>query len=165
MEIWKIIPNTNFKYQISNYGNVKSLKSKKWREIKPYKNDNGTLNIDLRTEGDRNSTSVHRLVAELFVYNPKNGNVIKHKDANKANNHFENLEWSTHSESVKNAYDTGLKPKLKGEKHGRSKLTQLQVDQIRIERQTLKTKVTDLMAKFNVSKATIQRIIYNKSWF
>ena len=51
---------------------------------------------------------VHRLVAECFCKKPPGIVEVNHKDGNKLNNHFENLEWVTHLENVQHAYRTGL---------------------------------------------------------
>lgn len=36
---------------------------------------------------------VHRIVAKLFIPNYENKPYVNHKDLNKLNNHFSNLEW------------------------------------------------------------------------
>jgi hypothetical protein len=41
----------------------------------------------------------HRLVAEYFLDNPNNLPVVHHKDENKLNNHYTNLEWVTEKEN------------------------------------------------------------------
>lgn len=47
---------------------------------------------------------IHQLVAEAFIENPKNHSIINHKDGNKTNNHFSNLEWVTFSENSLHSY-------------------------------------------------------------
>ena len=45
---------------------------------------------------------VHRLVAEAFIGLPKdNSYTVNHKDGNKLNNHYTNLEWISHSDNIK----------------------------------------------------------------
>lgn len=47
---------------------------------------------------------IHKLVAEAFIENPKNHSIINHKDGNKTNNHFSNLEWISFSENSLHSY-------------------------------------------------------------
>ena len=54
------------------------------------------------------SFSIQRLVATTFVRTPNidyDKYVVNHKDENKHNNYYENLEWITNQENV--AYSTG----------------------------------------------------------
>lgn len=45
---------------------------------------------------------LHRLVAEAFLGLPEDKTyTVNHKDGNKLNNHYTNLEWVKHSENVK----------------------------------------------------------------
>ena len=64
---------------------------------------------------------VHRIVCELWHGEMPEGKPwVNHKDGNKANNHYTNLEWMSISDNIKHSYDTlnrvRNKPML-GKKH------------------------------------------------
>ena len=67
------------------------------------------MNVRLTKNGIATNHSVHRLVAELFVDNPHNHNVVNHIDENRSNNKAENLEWTTHAKNLahKGAFQRG----------------------------------------------------------
>lgn len=93
MEIWKEIEGYAGLYEVSNWGNIRSLKF--GRKLNPAVNSSGYKLISLSKEGKSKSFSVHRLVAEAFIPNSNNYPCINHKDENKTNNHVGNLEWCT----------------------------------------------------------------------
>lgn len=80
-------------YQVSNYGNVRSLYFSKVRLLSQF-NVKGYLCVYLY---DKNHTKkkwyVHRLVASAFLPNLDNLPEVNHKDENKSNNCVDNLEW------------------------------------------------------------------------
>lgn len=88
-EIWKEFA---LKYEISNYGNIKS--NNKNGNLKPYKKEN-FLRIDTTEKYPKKSYYVHRLVAEYFIVNPDKTKytMIHHIDMNKHNNVYTNLKW------------------------------------------------------------------------
>lgn len=123
-EIWKDIKGFEGLYQVSTLGRVQRLQRDlvqkhysgglshyhfKEKIIKPLKNTNRYLYINL-TKGRKNyKKNIHRLVAEAFIDNPNNYKYINHKDSNTQNNCVDNLEWCTQSYNIKYAYDNGNK--------------------------------------------------------
>lgn len=73
-----------------------------------------TLCLDLKVK----RTSVHRLVALTYL-GPATPEKpwVNHKDGNKLTNHYSNLEWTSISQNIQHAVDTGLKQFPTGEGH------------------------------------------------
>lgn len=111
-EIWKDVKGYEGRYQVSNYGRVRSLNyhlTGKTRILKPYINPYGYHMYTLFKKQKRWFIFVHRLVYMTFVseipcFNKKGiGNErmeINHIDKNKSNNAVWNLELVTHGENV-----------------------------------------------------------------
>jgi hypothetical protein len=93
-EEWKEIdsfPN----YQVSNFGNVRNIKTLKI--LKPILTGKGYPTVNLKKQ-----FKVHRLVAQAFIPNPEEKKEVDHIDNNKINNHISNLRWATPSENCFN---------------------------------------------------------------
>lgn len=100
MEIWKDIQNYYGRYQISNYGRVKSLKRGKELILKLNKNSCGYLLVSLYNPEPK-SHSVHQLVAIHFLnHYPPSKLVVNHIDFNRQNNHVDNLQVITNRENT-----------------------------------------------------------------
>lgn len=98
MEEWRDIKGYEGKYQISNYGNVRSLNYHRSGECKlmsPVLKKTGYYQINLHLNGKYKSKMIHKLVADAFLENPDNLPVVNHIDGDKTNNHVSNLEWCT----------------------------------------------------------------------
>lgn len=106
MEIWKDIKTLEGLYQISNYGNVKSLSKKLKNRFGFYKSKEKILTSNIGFGGYRfqkiynKSYSIHRLVAEHFLEKPIDKNIVNHKDFNILNNNYNNLEWVSSRENT-----------------------------------------------------------------
>lgn len=104
VEVWKPVKSYENYYEVSNLGNVKRLKKDK--HLVPSKDLNGYFQVLLCKNGTRKCMKIHKLVANAFIENPNNYNVVNHKDEVKTNNFVENLEWCTIKYNVN--YGTGL---------------------------------------------------------
>jgi hypothetical protein len=60
-------------------------------------------------KGDYHDVSVHRLVAQAFIPNPKNFPFVNHKNGIRSDNRVENLEWVTHKQNIQHSCDNGSK--------------------------------------------------------
>ena len=95
-EIWNNVKGYEGLYQVSNYGNVRSLnynKTGKTRILKTITNNSGYIQVGLHKSGNMKLCTVHRLVAQAFIPNPDNLPIVNHKDYIKTNNISNNLEW------------------------------------------------------------------------
>ena len=120
--IWKDIEGYEGLYQISNFGEVKSLA----REIDNFNQccdkdkllsggiKRGYRQVILLKDSRRKYVSVHRLVANAFIPNPNNLPIINHKDEDKLNNKADNLEWCDYKYNTN--YGTGLKRRANSHK-------------------------------------------------
>ena len=101
-EVWKDIIEYPG-YQISNLGRIKSFR--KIDKINGLIRKACSTGEYLCISINYKNIKIHRLVCKYFVENPFNYNTVNHKDGDKTNNVFTNLEWCTNSYNVKHAYD------------------------------------------------------------
>ena len=174
MEIWETIENYEG-YQISNFGNVKSLSKKikckngfrvtKEKILKLKKTKEGYLSVQLKNKGKH--FSIHRLVALNFICNLNNKPQVNHINGIKHDNRVVNLEWCTRSENQIHAYKNKLQiPSLHkrayGQNQGCAKLKEKDV--IFILQNYKKGMGIELSKLFNVSQTTILNIVNKKIW-
>ena len=91
------------RYYITNYGNVLSLCQNKWHLLAQTLDKDGYYYVSFQQGKRRVKIYTHRLVAEYFVINPapQGKNIVHHKDQNKRNNHYSNLQWCDRKEHSK----------------------------------------------------------------
>ena len=132
-EIWRAIEGYEGLYEVSNTGRVRSVDRyvkysngrihlHKGKVLRPIKDRDGYLQVNLCYSGRINSIKIHRLVAQAFIPNPDNLPQVNHKDEVKTNNNVDNLEWcdskynnnygsrkdNARDTLIKNGYWTGL---------------------------------------------------------
>lgn len=129
MEIWKKVDEFE-DYEISNFGNVKSLKFGIETIINQKPNKSKYIQCCFYQNKKQHIFYVHRLVAYYFVPNPENKSEVNHIDGNKLNNNDWNLEWNTRLENMQHAYKTGLIIRKKGVSMNKRKVLNIITNEI-----------------------------------
>lgn len=122
IENWRDIEGYETYYQISSLGRIKSLnryvidkngktRFKQGKIITLLPDNDGYLHVRLHKDGTGHTYTVHQLVAKHFIKKPDDFETVKyeinHKDNNRANNSFINLEWITHTDNIRYSVKTG----------------------------------------------------------
>lgn len=140
MEQWKEIKGYEGRYEVSNYGNVRSflfyspkrkeyLLRKQPRLLRQNNTHDGYKRVALSKEGKMKHITVHRLVAMAFIPNPDNAPAVNHKDEDITNNHVSNLEWCTNK--YNSNYGTlrdRIKNRLSANHHLAKQVVQMSLD-------------------------------------
>lgn len=150
-------------YLISKDGDIYSLISNKF--MNPTIASNGYKVINLKLEnGSSEVFYLHRLmmITFNFVYNYEDLHV-NHKDTDKTNDTFDNMEWTTLQENLIHAKNAGLL--CTGEDCPWSKLTEKEVREIcsKIQNGEYKT-IGELAEYYNCSVTTIGDIVRGVTW-
>lgn len=111
------------------------------------------------SSGLEKAVFMYHIVAAICLGLKPAGKEVNHKNGNARDNRPDNLEYMTHQENVKHAFDMGLivLPDQVGENNPAAKLTNAQVVKIRHMRDTYSAK--ELAKKFGVSVWCINDII------
>ena len=170
-EVWLNIPGYEGLYQVSNYGKIRSLD----RHVKDSNNERrrflkGKLlkfgitdkyqHVTLSISGKQTGYTVHSLVLLTFKGECPEGKETAHNNGIRDDNRLVNLRYAT---PVENYQDRVLhNTDNRGERHGRTCLTENKVREIRNLSKYFSGK--ELARKYSVSVSAISNILSRKSW-
>ena len=143
-------------YWIADNGNIASTRRGTPVKLKPWltgEKRKQYLTVWIHFDNQpRKAIRIHRLVAEAFIPNPHGYNVVNHIDGNELNNHYTNLEWTTHALNSQH------------ENSADRKLLPFQVEQIRKLLANTDRSYRDIGDEFGVERSTIYSIAHRKTW-
>jgi hypothetical protein len=163
-EVWKLISGF-YDYEISNYGRVKSFRTRSVKILIGTLHAGGYHMYILKdAQGKSHVRSAHRLVGLHFLPPPlENQTDVCHNDGDPSYNFYKNLRWDTHQRNQMDMRSHGTMQD--GEKSCTSKLTQVDVDFIREQVKIGKRGTARRLAlQYGISVANISRIINGTRW-
>jgi hypothetical protein len=116
MTEWVEIAGTDGAYEVSDSGQVRSLR-RKWcprvRELRQGTDSDGYRVVWLTANGRRRIARVHRLVLNAFAPVPGSSSLdVNHKNFDRSDNRLENLEWCTRRQNIHHAIRAGRVPHI-----------------------------------------------------
>lgn len=159
-EVWRVVEEYP-EYHVSNFGNVKSFKYGKERDMRK-SIVLGYFSVQLWKNNIGKNMRVHRLVAQAFIPNPENKPYINHIDGDKTNNKVENLEWCTPLENERHSRSI-LGKDMNGEKNCNSYITSEQVIYaVELEKSGLR--YPEISKKTGIKSDLLYKILNGASW-
>ena len=166
IEKWSVVTYPQIKanmYEISSKGHIRRISSK--NELS-YRIHRGYITCQLMTNSGRSKEfRIHRLVAFAFVNGFKPDLVVNHKDGNKQNNDYKNLEWVSQYDNIEHANRMGLINHPYGEKINTTNLSNDEVAKICKCLVSNNGNVQDTHNEFpNVNESIIRNIRNKSAW-
>lgn len=120
IETWKPVVGYEGRYEVSDKGNVRSIRrlvrcrgghrQAGGITLKPVRCNQTHLWVNLYSDGKARSRLIHHLVLEAFVGPRPNDEYGCHNDGNPENNALTNVRWDTQSSNILDAVRHGTHP-------------------------------------------------------
>lgn len=169
-ECWRAVPGFESRYEVSNRGRVRSLdrvikniRTRRWpgKILAQPRSWGGYPSVRLSDFGKHRTFLVHILVLTVFAGPCPEGQEALHGPDGRLDASIGNLHWGTRRENVLDRIRDGTHNR--GERHGMARLTQAQVDEIRVRWAAGETQ-TALGAEFGTTPGNVCAIVRHRSW-
>ena len=144
-------------FTITKHGKIKNLKTNHVYKISYDTHGYCMVYLPMGKRGMVKAIRVHKAVAETFIPNPDNLPVVHHKDENKGNPDWTNLEWVS---SKKNTEYHHNELKKNTEYFNNRKLNKDDIEKIKSYASYMSR--AEIAKMFNVSKTTIINLLNGK---
>lgn len=111
--------------------------------------------------GQRNQWKVATLVCTVFHGPRPDGHEVAHLNGDPLDNRAENLAWKTPAANQADRIEHGTSNR--GTQHGRARLTEEDVKQIRRMAAAGRPQA-EMMAQFGIAQTTVSQIVTRKTW-
>lgn len=91
---WRDVVGYEGVFKVSNAGDIKAVKTNHLLNQTTSKKGYKRVSLQHKT------MTVHRIVAQAFIDNPKDLKTVNHIDNNKSNNNVDNLEWMSMKDNL-----------------------------------------------------------------
>lgn len=122
-------------------------------------------------KGKKKFCLLHQIVAHTWLDNSKNLPELNHKDANKHNNHYTNLEWTDRKGNMQHAWNSGLMENSRNcdRKYQynvcyNNKISEQQVREIREMIEVGSKTLQEICELYGLKISTVYKIKTRKSW-
>lgn len=149
------------KYWITKSGKVVSTAFGRLKLLKP--STGAGVVYPFHSLGNGVNLYLHRILAQMFIPNPKGLPYINHIDGNKFNYKLENLEWCTASENTIHALKNGLRRQARGTDYPQARFTEKDVKDIK-QRLSNGERVKDISELYEVTHSLVSAIKNGRSW-
>lgn len=163
-EIFRPIEGFEGHYEVSNLGNVKTIKFGRNRNMSTAYDNDGYKLTGLTINGIAKTCKVHRLVAKAFIPNPLNLPIVNHINSKRDDNRVDNLEWCTESYNAKHSFLANERTGMLGEKHPMSTISDSNVMLMRNDFDNGLFCVKTLSDKYSVSSNVTWNIVSNRTF-
>lgn len=169
-ERWEVVvptsPTKKVDYHVSDYGRIKSVEKTSGNEklLKGSTSPRGYKVLNMRLAGKkRYSFYIHKFVAEHFVDKKDEAQeFVTHINGDRANNHWQNLQWMTRAELGAWQAEKGIYKNR--ERPSNAKMTESKVRLLKKRLKTGKTKKKILARNFGISTTQVKRIERGENW-
>jgi len=131
------------------------------KELNHFRGHGGYMYVSISTDHGQRSIPIHVLLTDAFIGPRPPGLEVRHLDGNPTNNSLSNLVYGSKKENAKDRIRCGKH--TIGESHGRAKLTNKSVLEIR-QRHLVGETIASIASSFKLGETTIGDIVKGRHW-